>query len=131
MADKYYAFNPDNFENFLASKGFGPTNHHYEIVYVRRHHKCPHLFVKVYTTISVDRGTRASGADAIRVVAIFDNGQRSFGVGKFPKIYRKAPEEISEAEKQNLLFERVLVRMREAYARCNEWCKQNTQKYKS
>lgn len=123
MTEKFFEFNSEAFLDFLSSKGFKKIENSGEIVYARSHDKFPFLKIKIYTTIS-GTSVRRSGSDAIRIVAIFDNGQRNFGIGKFPRIYRRAPEHLSIEEKNKFLFERVLLRLREAYARCNQWLKE-------
>lgn len=129
MSETYFEMDSKAFEDFLKSCGFTRTVQHNEVVYFRLHHKLPHLMVKIYTTISDNSQTsRSRGADAIRIVAVFDNGERSFGVGKFPRVYRRAPHDLSQADKQKLLHERTYNRMRDAYARCNEWLKEQQAK---
>lgn len=125
MAEKYFELEPTELENFLKGLGFERTTQHREVVYVRRHHICPTLFVKIYTSISTENQVRERGSDAIRICSVFDNGEKSFGVGAFPRIYRKAGEHLTKEEKTSLLFDRIRVRLREAYARCNEWSKKN------
>lgn len=128
MSDRFVTLDKEAFEKFLLEKGFTKTETTNEVVFVRKHHKVPELQVKVYTSIAVGRKqSRECGDDAIRVVAVWDNGQRSFGVGKFPRVYRTAPLDMTDSERQQHVFDRVLVRMREAYARCNEWIKQHKQ----
>lgn len=104
---------------FLASKGFAERQQRgVEIVYERRHDRDPRYRVLVYT--SVRRGAsaaRAVGKDAIRVCAIFDDGQRSFGVAKLPRVHRTGTVDG--------VLERVIDRSREAYAACNQRIKEN------
>lgn len=129
MANIYTELNAAAFENFLQSHGFQRVDTRTEIVYIRRHHRYQHLIVKVYTSLSPDASiARSCGSDAIRVVAIFDNGQRSFGVGKFPRVYRSAPHDLSFEDRQAYVFNKALERMRDAYARCNEWLKEQQNK---
>jgi hypothetical protein len=60
-----------------------------EVVYIKRSTVDPSLMIKVYTSIR-DGATavRAAGRDAIRVCVVWDNGVRSFGVGKFDPVMR-------------------------------------------
>jgi hypothetical protein len=117
MSDqRFVEVNSERMEAFLQSKGFERTTFGDEVVYFRKHDKYPKLQVKVYTSIRIgSSAARGCGADAIRVVAIFDDGKKSFGVGKFPRVYRTGTEEG--------VFERTLLRMKEAYQRCNDWLK--------
>ena len=117
MTTRYISIDTNRFENFLSSKGFDKTVEGSEIVYKRLHHKNKNLCVKVYTSIKTNAFVaRACGEDAIRITAVFC-GERSFGIGKFPRVYRTGSEQ--------KVFNRTLERMREAYTRCNEWIKQN------
>lgn len=87
-----------------------------EIVYARAHDLDPTLKVLVYTSIAADQATaRACGSDAIRVAAIGERGERSWGIAKLPRIHRTGTVEG--------VLERTLARMREAYARLNRFRK--------
>ncbi len=109
---------------FLKSKGFelrpGTTR---EIVYAKKHERDPRYVVLVYT--SVHRGSaraRAKGKDAIRVCAIFDDsarvvGMTPIGVIKLPRVHRTGSVEAT--------LDRMLSRMRAAYAACNERIKRH------
>lgn len=99
---------------FLREKGFveAPHRARTEVVYERAHQYETRLKVIVYT--SIRRGAaraRAKGKDAIRVCAIFDDGNHSYGVAKLPRVHRTGSVEA--------VLERLLGRMREAYAACN------------
>lgn len=103
---------------FLREKGFveAPHRARAEVVFERAHQFETRLKVLVYT--SVRRGAvraRAKGKDAIRVCAIFDDGERSYGVAKLPRVHRTGSVEA--------VLERLLARAREAYAACNEEAK--------
>lgn len=101
-------------EAFLQSKGFERTTQGNEVVYFRKHDRYPNIQVKVYTSIKIGSVVaRTCGDDAIRVVSIFDDGKKSFGIGKFPRVYRTGT--------QDAVFERTLIRMKQAYQSCNEW----------
>lgn len=83
--------------------------HGREIVYVRSHDLDSRYVVKIYT--SVCRGmsvARGRGADAIRVVAVFQGR----GIFKGKRIHRTGTVEG--------VLDRMVDRMREAYAACNE-----------
>lgn len=104
-------------EDFLQSKGFARTVQYQEVVYVRAHEKSPDVKVKVYTSIRVGAAqARNRGADSIKVCTVFDNGRKSFGIGKFPRVHRTG----SPAA----VLERTLERMKEAYRRGSEWISQ-------
>lgn len=101
-------------EDFLKSKGFSRTLCRNEVVYVRLHASCADVMVKVYTSIRTGQGSaRRRGKDSIKVCTVFDNGRRSFGIGKFPRIHRTGSVE--------KVLERTLERMRAAYKRGSEW----------
>jgi len=105
-------------EDFLKSKGFTRTLCRNEVVYVRAHDRCPDLKVKVYTSIRTGAGSaRNCGKDSIKVCAVFDDGRRSFGVGRFPRVHRTGST--------RAVLERTLERMRAAYARCSQWLREN------
>lgn len=123
----------ETLESFLVSKGFRRDVQNHEVVYIRDHHIDPNVKVKVYTTLSVGaEQARNCGDDAIRVVTIFDNGRgKSFGVGKFPKLLRTAPAALPESERVQVLLDRLHERMREAYARANEFVKESKARFAS
>jgi len=105
-------------EDFLSSKGFSRTVQYKEVVYVRASQRNPDVKIKVYTSIRVGRSSaRARGKDSVKVCAVFDNGRKSFGVGKFPRVHRTGSPEA--------VLERVLERIMQAAARANEWIDQN------
>jgi len=76
-------------ESHLASKGFVRSVQREEVVYTRSSQRNPDVKIKVYTSIRVGRTVvRGAGKDAVRVCVVFDNGRRSFGIGKFPAVPR-------------------------------------------
>ena len=104
-------------EDFLSSKGFERTVHCQEVVYVRAHDRDPDVKVKVYTSIRTGaQSTRARGADSIKVCTVFDNGRKSFGIGRFPRVHRTGSA--------GKVLKRTYQRMREAYARGSEWLRE-------
>lgn len=110
----YVELSADVLLAFLAAKGFYEAPHRgkSEIVYERAHEHETRFKVIVYT--SIRRGAklaRSKGKDAIRVCAIFDDGPRTYGVAKLPRVHRTGTVEG--------VLERVLERAREAYAACN------------
>lgn len=118
MTKRFIEVDANDFEDFLKSKGFARAIQKEEIVYVMQHKRHPYLYIKVYTSLGVgDDVARECGSDCIRIVAIFDNGRKSFGLYKGQRVYRTGSQE--------KVKERTLVRMRESYARCNEWMKNN------
>lgn len=124
MSTRFVEVTSEKLESFLQEKGFRREVQNREVVYVRDHHIDTSVKVKVYTTISTGAAqVRSCGADAIRVCTVFESPSASFGVGKFPKILRTAPSDLSEEERVQHLFERLVQRMRSAYARANEYVK--------
>ncbi len=104
-------------EDFLKSKGFVRTVQRCEVVYVRNHDRDPNVKIKVYTSIRTGAAAaRRRGKDSIKVCTVFDNGQRSFGIGKFPRVHRTGSTE--------KVLERTLERMRAAYKRANQWLRE-------
>lgn len=118
MAARYVVVSRETIEDFLRSKHFERTVQATEVVYVFRHQRDPRVVVKVYTSIRDGaRNARGRGEDAIRVATVFDDGQRSFGVGKFPKVLRTGSEQ--------LILDRVYSRVREAYLRGSRYIRDN------
>jgi hypothetical protein len=108
MTPRYVEVSRESLEGFLASKQFVRTTQCSEVVYVFSHLKNPHVKIKVYTSLGVGRRwARPCGEDAIRVATVFEDGVRSFGIGKFPKVLRTGSEEA--------ILERIYDRIREAY----------------
>jgi hypothetical protein len=104
-------------EDFLKSKGFTRTVQRCEVVYIRNHDRDPNVKIKVYTSIRIGAGSaRQRGKDSIKICTVFDDGRRSFGIGKFPRVHRTG----STAA----VLERTLERMRAAYARANQWLRE-------
>lgn len=108
---------------FLESKGFvqSPPGKRSgrEVVYERTHHKDPRYKVLVYTSIAVGSATvRKLGADAIRIVALFERETDSSKLGahsdarKLKRVFRTGTVEG--------VLQRMYDRMREAYAKCND-----------
>lgn len=113
--DRYVEVPTEAMVAFLRSKGFAETTRHSrrEVVYERSHHVDPRYKVLVYTSIAAGRATaRARGADAIRVVAIFEGGNSTRGVAKTKRVFRTGTVDG--------VLARVLERMREAYVVCNQ-----------
>lgn len=122
----------DQLESFLQAQGFRREVQGDEVVYLRDNHIDPNVKVKVYTSLTAGSNrVRACGADAIRVCTVYDNGQRSFGVGKFPKLLRTAPEGLDPEGRVQVLLTRLYERMRDAYARGNQFIRQSKQKVAS
>jgi hypothetical protein len=131
MSPRFVEVSSEKLEGFLVSKGFRRDVQSHEVIYIRDHHIDSNVKVKVYTTLSVGaRQARSCGSDAIRVVTIFDNGRgKSFGVGKFPKLLRTAPAGLSDEARVQVLLDRLYERMREAYARANEFVKESKARF--
>lgn len=108
----------ERIETFLAGKGFTRSVQRQEVVYSRVHQGDPNVKILVYTSIRIGRqSARGNGQDSIKVCTIFDNGSRSFGIGKFPHVFR-----VTSVES---VLERMYEKMRAAYARGSEWIAQN------
>jgi hypothetical protein len=121
-------------EAAFAAAGFAPEACGSEVVFVRQHHRCQHLQVKVYSTLSVHSDeTRGCGEDAIRVVAAYERdvpayGDRparrvSYGIFKGPRLHRTAPVNLAPEARVAAVIKRAIERARAAYAACNEHCK--------
>lgn len=122
MTDRAITIDAKNFEKFLESKGFVANRSGDELVYERAHTNCKHIYIRVYTSIAINSTvSRGVGQDAIRVIAYFNNDAgKSFGIAgrqSLSRVYRTGSEE--------KVFERTLLRMREAYVIVNEWLKKN------
>jgi len=118
MGTRYIEVNAGEFESFLKDHGFEPDLSGKEVVYYRQHEYNVNVLVLVYTSISTGKtSARDCGKDAIRVVTIFNDGNRSFGIGKFPRVYRTGSQE--------KIQERTLDRMRKAYSRGSNWIREN------
>ncbi len=114
LGDRYVAVPAEAMFSFLEGKGFVrvPQRSRREVVYERAHAADPSYKVLVFTSIAAGNAVaRKRGADAIRVVAIRDDGPRSHGVAKLPKVLRTGSVEA--------VLERTLERMRGAYAAIN------------
>jgi hypothetical protein len=116
MASRYVEVDRTNFCNALEAAGFTPDPEaRGELVYHRRHHIDPTMFIKVYTSMPLKSGdARGCGADAIRVLLIFKNDrtERSGCLYKAPRVYRTG----SEAA----VIERTIERARDAYREGNK-----------
>lgn len=118
---KYIVVPAEDIEGFLRSKGFSRTVQCQEVVYVRRHEKDCNVVIKVYTSIATGAAAaRKSGADSVKICTVWDDGGRSFGIGKFPRVHRTGSPEA--------VLHRVYARMREAYARGTEWIREQVEK---
>ena len=105
-------------EEFCQSKGFSRTVQGNEVVYVRSSRVNPDVKIKVYTSIRTgEAAARRRGKDSIKVCAVFDDGRRSFGIGRFPRVHRTGSPQA--------VLDRVLDRLRKAAARANEWIAEN------
>jgi len=111
----YVEVNAASMEQMLQKCGFNRSTTGKEVVYIRRH-KNPNILIKVYTSIPLEASkARGCGKDAIRVVVIYDNGNRNFGIAKLPRVYRTGTEKD--------VLERTYKRMRDAYMLANKWNK--------
>jgi len=120
--DRYVEIPAETFFAFLEGKGFfretGRSRR--EVVYGRAHARDPRYRVLVYTSVAAGNArARKLGADAIRVVAIFDSPGpwgAARGVFKGKRVFRTGTVD-------GVLL-RVLERAREAYGVCNERVKE-------
>lgn len=104
-------------ELFLQGLGFTREVHCNEVVYTRRHNLEPRLQIKVYTSIATGESVaRKCGADAIRVVAVLNGKDKVYPIFRGQRVFRTTSQESVQ--------ERVLERCRAAYARMNEWRKE-------
>jgi len=123
MAVRYVEVDSVKFEKFLKEKGFvkNKTEFGKEVVYSFCHKNNPNIVVKVYTSITEGvKVARSVGSDTIRVVCIFNDGKKSFGIAKMPRVYRTGSQQKVEA--------RTLERMREAYKLGSSWIRNNKAK---
>lgn len=120
--DRFVVVPAERLFAFLEQRGFVRSRgrSRREVVYERGHERDARYHVIVYTSVAEGRAVaRSRGSDAIRVCAVFDDGARSFGVAKLPKVLRTAPHG-EEDERIKHVLERMLARMREAYAACSQ-----------
>ena len=115
MNTRYVEVDRSAFCKALEQAGFSPDPEaRGELVYVRQHHKDSTMFVKIYTSMPLSSGdARPKGADAIRVLLVFENKQtnRSGCLHKCSRVYRTGSQEA--------VIERTLERAREAYREAN------------
>lgn len=114
MAAHYVEIDSNAFEVFLREQGFSRTVQCDEIVYIKPYSGKDHVVVKCYTSIKDgSANARDVGRDAIRIVAIFDDGEKSFGLYKGARVHRTTSQESVHA--------RTMSRIGEAFTRCKEW----------
>lgn len=115
----FVAVPAETIERFLQEKGFTRTIQRAEVVYERCHNEDPCVKVKVYTSIRIGRDgqttdqTRECGKDSIKVCTVVEWYRKSFGIGKFPHVFRVGSTE--------QVLERMYQRMRAAYQRGTTW----------
>lgn len=101
-------------EGFLQRKGFSRTTQRDEVVYIKRSQVDGALMLKVYTSIrNGSASVRGAGRDAVRVCVVWDDGTRSFGVGRFPPVFR--------VHSVQSVLERLEARLKEAAQRARDW----------
>lgn len=108
--DRYVDVSREALEGLLQGAGFERYVQGAEVVYRRRHHRDPTMWVKVYTSLAKDASVaRGCGEDAIRVVLVFENPRTGASgcLYKCPRVYRTGSEQ--------KVLDRLLERMREAY----------------
>lgn len=103
---RFHAVSADAIEAFLNRAGFERTVVYHEVVYVRASQRDPNVWIKVYTSIR-DGATlvRSKGSDAMRVCVVYDDGKKSFGVGRFPKVLRTTSDEAVIERLRQRLFQ--------------------------
>lgn len=101
---------------FFEQKGFERGVFGGEVTYARRHNRCMHTVVTVYTSLPAKTGgdSRAVGEDAIRVTAVFSR-QTPGRDRPFVKVIHKSPRVYRTGTVSGCL-ERAIERAREAYA---------------
>jgi hypothetical protein len=110
--------------NFLESKGFSPVDitdsygrPYKELVYERAHNDNPAIKVRVFTSVSKGHETaRRRAKDSIKVCTVVVGRNKTFGVGKFPRVHRTGSTE--------KVLARMLERMRAAYQRGTDWLRE-------
>lgn len=115
---QYVAVPAADIIQFLEGKGFTQTSHGNEVVFERSHDKNSQVKVKVYTSIALYRSSvRRRGGDSIKVCTVLETARKTYGLGRFPRVHRVGSTQA--------VLDRVLHRMREAYARGTEWIEKN------
>jgi len=126
MGTTYVEVPSDDIIQTLDEAGFAPVDltDGYgrplkEWVYERAHEENGAVKVRVYTSISKGYETaRKRAKDSIKVCTVVVGRNKTFGIGKFPRVHRTGSSEKVQA--------RMLERMRAAYARGTEWIRERT-----
>lgn len=119
MSARFVEISREAIVAMLVRSGFAPVPknaYNRELVYFRRHQRDANVLIKVYTSFSIEemfQTARPCGGDAIRVVAVFDDGRKNFGICKMKRVFRTGTE--------TGVIERTYTRMREAYGFVNTW----------
>lgn len=114
MGASYVAVPAQAIEDFLVGMKFERTIQREEVVYQRRSTRNPDVMMKVFTSIRTGRSAvRACGKDSIKVAVVFETPRKSFGIGKFPPVFRVASIES--------VLRRLRERLMDASKRANEW----------
>jgi hypothetical protein len=112
MSERYVEVSRESFISRLEQAGFKPDPEaRGELVYQRQHDLDPTMFVKIYTSLPLNGGdVRPAGADAIRVLLVFNNPRtgRSGCLFKASRVYRTGTEAG--------VLDRTLQRARECWA---------------
>jgi len=123
MGTTYVQVPSDDIIKFLESKGFRPLGkddegwRYKELVYERVHEENPAVRVRVFTSVSKGQEVvRRRAKDSIKVCTVVVGRNKTFGVGKFPRVHRTGSTE--------KVLARMLERMRAAYARGTEWLRE-------
>lgn len=124
MAAHFVEIDSAAFEAFFQREGFTRSLSNYEVVYAKPLPANPKIVVKVFTSIREgDATVRDVGKDAVRVVAIFTNGEKTYPLFRGKRIHRTTSQESVQ--------ERVLERIADAFARCAEWTETQRSKTRS
>lgn len=119
MGATFISLDAKKLENFFAKHGFVRGVQGNEVIFTRLHDKNKNLQVKVYSSLTDGLNkVRGCGKDAIRVCAVFDDGNKSFGIKGSTRVFRVGEE--------SRLYDRLHKRMQEAYGQCNSWLKTNS-----
>lgn len=111
------------FEAFLVGMGFSRAleAHGSEVVFQRASSKVPGCIVKVYSSIrDGETSARDVGKDAVRIVGVFQSGEKSYPLYKGARVYRTTS--------QASVHQRTLSRIEEADARFDQWANEQVAK---
>jgi len=121
MANTYIEVPRERIEALLAKSGFAPGRAGNELTYSITHRVDPRLSVTVYTSVALDASdARGCGEDAIRVIAQFTWLHRASNETRRKNLFKARIYRVNSVDG---VLDRMLAKMREAYAACNEYTK--------